>query len=118
MLPMVGLVHHYGRRSGRTYATPVAIGYTGTAFFIPLTFGSSSDWVRNILASGDASVTWRGREYAVDDPLLVDDVSVPSELSGAFNLVLRLMLKAMGTHRFLRLQTTPSPPSRKSKSAP
>jgi hypothetical protein len=43
-VPLLGLVSHRGRRSGRTYSTPVGVGSTGEAFLIPLTFGSSSDW--------------------------------------------------------------------------
>ena len=50
-VPLLGLVYHHGRRSGRTYATPVGAGSTGAALLIPLTFGSGSDWCRYAAAA-------------------------------------------------------------------
>ena len=107
ILPMVALVHHHGRRSGRTYATPVMIGAADSAFIIPLTFGSTSDWCRNTLVTGSASITWHGREYGADHPAIVDDAPIRAELSTAFDPVQRFLLRSMGTHRFLRLRITP-----------
>ena len=54
-VPLLGVVSHRGRRSGRTYTTPVSVGSTRDAVLIPLTFGSTSDWCRNVLAAGDSS---------------------------------------------------------------
>ena len=103
-VPLIGLVYHQGRRSGRTYATPVGVGSTGTAFLIPLTFGADSDWCRNVLAAGGCAIKLRGREYAADQAEVVDDASVRADLRTAFGAFTRLQLRAMGTHRFLRLR--------------
>jgi hypothetical protein len=43
---------HTGRRSGRTYTTPVGAHFTGDTAIIPLTFGNTSDWVRNVRSAG------------------------------------------------------------------
>ena len=101
---MVGLVSHRGRRSGRIYSTPVAIGSAGGVFLIPLTFGSTSDWCRNVVASGGCSVTWRGQQYMTDQAEVVDDAAIGADLGAAFGLLTRFGLSSMGTHRFLRLR--------------
>jgi deazaflavin-dependent oxidoreductase (nitroreductase family) len=102
-VPLVGLVHHRGRRSGRTYVTAVGVGATDTSLLIPLTFGSGSDWCRNVLAAGGGTVTWRGVPYTAREATLVDDVSVRVELATAFGHFQRFAFRLMGTHQFLRL---------------
>jgi len=103
-VPFIGVVRHRGRRSGRMYVAPVAIGTTETVFLIPLTFGPRSDWCRNILASGECEVRLRGLEYLAQDAEVVDDRSVRSEIDAAFNPVLRFFLSAQCIHQFLRLR--------------
>jgi deazaflavin-dependent oxidoreductase (nitroreductase family) len=102
--PVFSLVYHQGRRSGRTFATPVGLGSSGAAFLIPLTFGNDSDWCRNVLAAGKCSVKWRGRTYTALEPAVLQDVAVRLELALAFGPFQRLAFKLMGTHTFLRLR--------------
>jgi deazaflavin-dependent oxidoreductase (nitroreductase family) len=102
--PLFSLVFHQGRRSGRTYSTPVGLGSTGETFLIPLTFGVDADWCRNVLAAGRCLVTSHGRNYVVLQPEVVNDLSVPAELSAAFDPIQRQALRIMGTHTFLRLR--------------
>ena len=102
--PVVSLVYHRGRRSGRTYASPVGVGSTGREFLIPLTFGADADWCRNVLAAGRCSILWRGRKYTAVEPEVVIDDSVRSELADAFDPIQRFLLRAMGTHAFLRIR--------------
>ena len=55
-MPVVGIVHHRGRKTGRPYATPLGIRpATTSGFVMPLTFGESAGWYRNIVAAGGAS---------------------------------------------------------------
>jgi len=103
-VPLIGLVRHRGRRSGKTYVAPVAIGATETVFLIPLTFGSGSDWCRNVVAAGGCEVKLRGVEYLAQGAQVVDDLSVLSEIDAAFNPVLRYALRAQGIHQYLRLR--------------
>src|SRR5579859_4317869 len=111
-MPVVGVVYHQGRRSGRTFATPVGLGSNGAAFLIPLTFGADADWCRNVLAAGRCSVKSRGRNYLAVEPEVVNDVSVLVELTTAFDPLQWQALRMMGTHTFLRLRIADPEPVR------
>lgn len=50
--PGFGHVVHRGRRSGRTYRTPVLSFRRGQRLVVALTYGPGADWVRNVLAAG------------------------------------------------------------------
>jgi hypothetical protein len=43
------VLHHRGRRSGRTYATPTSARPITDGFVIPLTFGNGADWFQLLL---------------------------------------------------------------------
>jgi deazaflavin-dependent oxidoreductase (nitroreductase family) len=103
-VPLIGLVRHRGRRSGTMYLAPVAIGTTETVFLIPLTFGSTSDWCRNVLASGECELKLHGVEYFAQDAEVVDEFSARSEIHAAFNSFQRFFLAAQGIHHFLQLR--------------
>jgi deazaflavin-dependent oxidoreductase (nitroreductase family) len=69
------LIQHVGRRSGRTYQTPVMLARVPDGFVAELTYGTSVNWYRNIVAAGGCTVLYRGQEYTVDriEPCSVDD---------------------------------------------
>src|SRR5207247_4889872 len=47
-MPVLGIVHHTGRRTGRRYATPLGVRpAVGGGFVMPLTFGEAAGWYRN-----------------------------------------------------------------------
>src|SRR6266550_88999 len=61
-MPVLGVLHHRGRRTGREYATPLGIRpAAGGGFVMPLTFGEAAGWYRNIRAAGWCAVTCRTR---------------------------------------------------------
>ena len=62
-LRLYGVVHHRGRRSGRTYTTPVVVRPTADGFVIPLAFGERADWFRNVRAAGGCEIRWNGTTY-------------------------------------------------------
>lgn len=66
------VVEHRGRRSGRTYRTPVAARRTAEGFMVPMAFGERADWFRNVLAAGECVIRWNGVAYHVVEPELVD----------------------------------------------
>lgn len=76
-LPTFGIVTHRGRRSGREYRTPVNVFRRGDRYLFVLTYGSESDWVRNVMAAGACSLRTRGRDVALVGPELVHDPSLP-----------------------------------------
>lgn len=65
------VISHEGRRSGRVYRTPVvAVAHDGT-FLIALPYGERTDWVKNVLAKGSATLITGGKTYQVDRPEII-----------------------------------------------
>jgi deazaflavin-dependent oxidoreductase (nitroreductase family) len=62
------IVTHAGRRSGRSYRTPVNVFRDGDRYVFALTYGPESDWVRNVLAAGACRIETRGRTVELVDP--------------------------------------------------
>lgn len=65
------IVRHVGRRSGRTYETPVVAVEHDDGFLIALPYGDRTDWMKNVVAGGEASVVSHGRTYPVDQPQVI-----------------------------------------------
>jgi deazaflavin-dependent oxidoreductase (nitroreductase family) len=72
-LPGFAIVTHVGRRSGRTYRTPVNLFRADERYVIALTYGSDSQWVRNVLAAGGCEVETRGERVRLVGPGLRHD---------------------------------------------
>jgi deazaflavin-dependent oxidoreductase (nitroreductase family) len=72
-LPWFAVVVHRGRRSGRTYRTPVNAFRSGDRYLIALTYGADRDWVKNVVAAGGCHVETRGRRRRLVDPVIVSD---------------------------------------------
>ena len=114
-MPVLGVLHHRGRRTGREYATPLGIRPTaGGGFVMPLTFGEAAGWYRNIQAAGRCVVTWRGSDHAVADPVIVDRAAALA----AFPRYERLALRAIGVNEFLWLRPAPGQPTGAVKALP
>lgn len=65
------VVRHTGRRSGRSYATPVVAVEHDDSFLIALPYGERTDWMKNVLANGTATVVTHGQTYEVDQPQVI-----------------------------------------------
>jgi len=65
------VIRHVGRKSGRSYATPMVAYPTDSGFVISLPYGSDTDWLKNVLASGSATIVNEGETWLVDRPELV-----------------------------------------------
>gem|GEM_PF-391332 len=74
-LPGFGIVRHIGRKSGRAYRTPVNAFRTDDGYIIALTYGSESDWVKNVLAAGSCELQTRGRQVRLFNPRIETDES-------------------------------------------
>ncbi len=98
-LPGFGLITHVGRRSGRTYTTPVNVFARGDGFVFALTYGREAQWVKNVLAAGGCDLTTRRRHYRLVHPELFRD-----ERRRAVAPVARPMLRLVGVSDFLRLR--------------
>jgi deazaflavin-dependent oxidoreductase (nitroreductase family) len=61
---------HVGRRSGRSYETPIKAVPVDGGFVVALPHGMRADWVRNVLAVGQATLIDEGTSYRLDQPLV------------------------------------------------
>ena len=89
-LPGFAVVSHVGRRSGRVYRTPVNLFRDGDRYVVALTYGSDSQWVRNVLAAGAVDIETRGRRVHLVAPEVVRDAErslVPSPVRPVLGLV-------------------------------
>ena len=102
-LRMAALIYHTGRHSGRPYVTPASARLHGEALWIPLTFGTGSDWCRNVLAAGGCKIRWRGVLYEGTGPLVLDRTTSLRAANGAFKRHEKAMMRALGISQFLRL---------------
>ena len=100
--PIVGILHHRGRRTGRMYASPVGMRPTGSGFVIPLTFSESSAWYRNALASEGADITYGGHRYHAATPEVIDFPTA----AAAFPRYERVLFQLIGIAQFLRFTST------------
>jgi deazaflavin-dependent oxidoreductase (nitroreductase family) len=98
--PIFALILHRGRRSGRAYQTPVAARRLADGFIIALAFGAQVDWRRNLEAAGGGLIRWRGRDYQVSGPAMID----AAEALPAFDPVQRLFLRLAGIDGYIRVR--------------
>ena len=56
------IVHHKGRRSGKSYRTPILAFPTETGFLFALTYGRKVDWVRNLKASDSGVLEYKSEK--------------------------------------------------------
>jgi deazaflavin-dependent oxidoreductase (nitroreductase family) len=76
--PTLGALEHVGRKSGKTYRTPLNIFETADGFVIPIGYGLESHWVKNALAGGPLTVHKAGRTIPVDDARIVSKADAES----------------------------------------
>ncbi|MBP1694074.1 MAG: nitroreductase [Chloroflexi bacterium] len=86
----ISLIRHVGRRSGKSYETPVIVEPTTDGFIFALTYGPVVDWYRNVLAAGQCSLIWHGQEYALEKPEQVDVKTALAAFPPPFRQILGL----------------------------
>jgi deazaflavin-dependent oxidoreductase (nitroreductase family) len=92
------IVVHRGRRSGREYRTPIAVFRRPGGYVVALTYGPGAEWVRNVLAAGEAVLELPEGRVRVTRPRVVHDPArrlVP--------LLVRDVLRLIGADAFLLL---------------
>jgi deazaflavin-dependent oxidoreductase (nitroreductase family) len=89
-LPGFGVVEHTGRRSGRSFRTPVNAFRHGSGVVVALTYGRDADWVRNVLAAGGCRMERRGGVIALGSPEVVVDPAA-TLVPGPVRPILRLL---------------------------
>ena len=71
LLPLYGVIEHQGRRSGKTFRTPVVVRPTDDGFIVPMPWGETTDWCRNVRAAGGCVIRWQGCRYALTQPEVI-----------------------------------------------
>ena len=74
------VLHHVGRSSGATYRTPLDAHAVDGGYIFILVYGSKSDWVQNILASGEATLEIDGAEIPLATPQVIGTAAAWDQL--------------------------------------
>ena len=85
------IVTSIGRKTGKTYETPIIVQPTDGGFMIELTYGDRVQWYRNVLAAGHCGITYRGVDYAIDRFEPVDAATGIAAFSPAQRRILTLL---------------------------
>jgi len=103
-MPIVGVLEHRGRVTGRVFSTPLGMRRLGDSFVMPLTFSEEAGWYRNVRAAGWCVVRYMGREHTLVDPEIVDyGAAAP-----AFPRYERLQFRLVGISEYLRMRVGPA----------
>lgn len=103
LMPLYGVITHRGRRSGKAFRTPVVIRPTDGGFVVPMPWGETTDWCRNIRAAGGCVVRWKGRDYVMTRPEVLDAESART----AFSRVQLEGMRRFNIRQVLLLRHTP-----------
>jgi hypothetical protein len=95
-----GIIQHIGRRSGSRYTTPVLVGMTHYAFYIPLLYENATDWSLNLQEEGGGLIVYEGEAYRVVEPHIV----LARAAAGAFPKWMRALLTMLGATHYMQLQ--------------
>lgn len=95
------LIRHVGRKSGRTYETPVILARVPEGFIAELTYGDSVNWYRNVVAAGGCVVVHHRVEFRVT---ALEPCSAERGLA-AYPNPFRRILKVAGRDQFRLLRT-------------
>ena len=105
-LPGFGILGYRGRRSGKAYRTPMNVFRHGDEWVFALTYGSDVQWVKNVLAAGEATLEIRRRKIRLVDPELFVDPE-----RRLMPVPVRQVLGLMRVSEFLRMRAA-APPGR------
>lgn len=97
--PFSKLVHK-GRKSGKTYQTPVVATFIDDTIIIPLSYGDQVDWLRNILAAGGCEIVYRKERLTAVNPEVIhshDEINNLPEKR-------RRLFERFKLEKFLRMQ--------------
>jgi len=99
-LPPFALIEHQGRLTGKTYRTPIMVFRSGDTWRVALTYGSTADWVHNVLAGNGAVLVYRRRRIPVGRPR----IDSSAEATDSFPFVVRLALRVLNATEVLELR--------------
>jgi deazaflavin-dependent oxidoreductase (nitroreductase family) len=98
-MPGFGILTYRGRTTGRIYHLPINVFRRGEHYIFVLTYGSESQWVKNVLAAGGCEIRVRGRDIRLVEPELI--VNPPWELVPR---PVQVIERLAGVTEFLRMR--------------
>jgi deazaflavin-dependent oxidoreductase (nitroreductase family) len=101
---MAAQIRHVGRRSGRTYTTPVSARRSGEMVVIALTFGNQSDWSRNVRSAGGGTIRIDGEDYDVTQPQVMSRQEARPLVQAAFSPMDRAGFRMLGIKQVMILR--------------
>lgn len=87
-VPLWSILEHTGRKSGKTYRTPVTAFSTPDGVAVALVYGPDRDWVKNLTAAGGGRVKMYGRTFSVTDPRVVPTTEATALLKSPWRQIL------------------------------
>lgn len=113
MLQLAGRPHwyaarleHVGRRSGRSYATPVVASAVPGGFLVPLPYGQDVDWLCNVQAAQGGVLMVQGLRYTLTEPEVLRSSQIYPDLPHRE----QRMTKVWRIGYWLRVKATPVEP--------
>jgi deazaflavin-dependent oxidoreductase (nitroreductase family) len=79
-LPGTSIIKHRGRTSGKPYETVVTTYRKGNVLAVALGHGKT-DWVKNVLAAGEADVRVSRRDVHITNPRILPPGTAGNELT-------------------------------------
>jgi deazaflavin-dependent oxidoreductase (nitroreductase family) len=101
---MAAQIRHVGRRSGRTYTTPVSARRSGDTVVIALTFGNQSDWSRNVRSAGGGTIRIDGEDHHVTQPQVMSLQEAKPLVQAAFSPTDRAGFRILGIKQVMILR--------------
>lgn len=105
-LPWFAILVYRGRKSGKTYRTPMNVFRRGGDYVFALTYSSDVQWVKNVVAAGECQIETFGKTIRLTDPTVIVDKSrrlVP--------LPVRLLLGLIRSYEFMRMRPAADAPT-------
>jgi deazaflavin-dependent oxidoreductase (nitroreductase family) len=99
-LPGFAIISHRGRKSGELHRTPMNVFRDGDDYLFALTYGSGVQWVKNVMAAGEADLRIGDKTIHLTGPELFVDPK-----RRLMPLPVRFMLGVMRVSEFLRMRT-------------
>ena len=91
---------HKGRKSGKTYRTPIVATFIGDTIIIPLSYGDQVDWLLNILATGGCEIVYRNERLQAINPEVIHSLEAMNNLPEKR----RRLFERFKLEKFLRMQ--------------
>jgi hypothetical protein len=73
-------LEHVGRRSGRSYATPIVATAVPGGLVIPLPCGTGVDWLRNLQAADGGVLVMHGQRFTLSAPQVLTTTEIYPDL--------------------------------------